>query len=182
MTDWSATFNNFLFFLLLFFRMVLSSVTLIKITIVTFCLVTVTEQHWKWHKPYALDGPPKYSHSSVYKPKSLTLKPLQYSPSREKPYSPAHDKPHAPAHEKPYPHAHEKPYPHARERLYTPGHEKSFKQDQCELRKVIFTQDAESPQVRTPRARSFLFVLFDDNNIRSPDGRHTFFSEVLTVG
>lgn len=131
--------------------MVSFSVTVIKTTIiVTFCLVTATEQHWKWHKPYAVDGPPKYLHSAVYKPKSLPPKPL-YAPVRDKPYAPVRDKPYAPAHEKPYAPAHEKHQPHAHEKLYSPGHEKSSKQDHCELRKVIFTQDAESPQVRGPR-------------------------------
>lgn len=111
--------------------MVSSGLTLLTITIVGCYLVTGSEPHWKWHKPYAWDGPPKYLRSAVYKPKLPAPKPLSYSPAlHEKPYSPAqHDKPYSAAHEKP-----------------------PFKSDHCELRKVIFTQEAESPQVYT-RAR-----------------------------
>lgn len=74
--------------------------------IASFHFVSDTEQHRKWYKPYAWDGPPKYLHSIVIK-----------SPSPSLP-------------------------------IYLPPEEKPFKSaNTCDLRKVVFTQSSDSPQV-----------------------------------
>lgn len=67
------------------------------------CLMTASEENWKWYKPYTWMSSAKSSH-------------------------------HPAVYGKPLP----RPY-------ISPGHEKH--RDRCELRKVVFTQDAESPQV-----------------------------------
>jgi hypothetical protein len=104
--------------------MISSRVPLITLAIVSCHMVCDAEHYWKWLKPYAWDGrQPKYVHSAVYKPQ-----PSYALAQHEIPYPPlsvAHEKPYQPVHQKPY------------------------KQDHCELRKVVFTPGSESPQVRT---------------------------------
>lgn len=94
----------------IFFRMILIGRTVIVTAIIaSFYFVSDTEQHWKSHKSYSWDGPPKYLHTVVIK-----------SP----------------------------PPPPLPSTIYLPSDEKPFKSaDNCELRKVVFTQGADSPQV-----------------------------------
>lgn len=91
----------------------------IAAAIFTGYLVTVTEQHPpKWFKPHSWDSPVKYSH-------------LQYKPQLV--------------------HLVQPPLPKPKPLSYLPHSislNKPFKTDlSCQLRKVVFTQDADSPQV-----------------------------------
>lgn len=136
--------------------MVMSGVSLMAVVLISCSLVVDTEQHWKWRESHNRDSPVKYlypihSYKSPYAPSIGDKSPFAHIGDKsplayigdKSPYARFGDR-------SPYAYISDRsPYSHFGEKSpYASVGEKSpFKSDRCELRKVVFTQNAHSPQV-----------------------------------